>query len=256
MSNQNPFDKPAAPSITTHFGTLRVITNQVELKKGASYIIDALGIDPDPDSQLNKITDDKGNLKEFRGKQLSPGGRNTHVIVIITTRNKDGLLYNACRDFMYWGKDVCQRMTIPSLQAHFGHKLGGIFNKSAEVHAEAVEIEDRGYFPQAFRIVKVFKTQAEREVAEQAHFSQLHQAEAQTADQIADEMLGEEPIPFGDEDDKPIGMSKSAAEALLPTLWTASGQDKDKFLAQLNGMPVVLDALGDIDAPEIAAFLI
>ena len=87
--------------------------------------------------------------------------------------------------------------------------------------------------------------------ARTAFFSQFQQSGAEIAGEIADEMFGEDPIPFGE--DKPVGMTKEAATALLPTLYAASGQDKDKFLAQLNGMPVVLTALGGIDAPEIAA---
>lgn len=250
-SSTNPFDQPAAPSEPRKtFGTLRILTKKVNLLKGASYIVDDLGIDPDPSSHLNKLTDQNGNLKEFRGKQVTPSGMHTHVIVILTQQNKDGQSYNACRDFMYWDKDVCQRVTIPSLQTFFGSKLKGITqNKSAEVQAEIVEIPDGEYTRQAYKITKVFKTQAEREAVETAFFAQFNQ----TPDQIGDEMLGEDPIPFGDEKDKPVGMSKDAATALLATLWTASGQNKDAFVAQLNGMPVVLTALGGIDAPEVVA---
>ena len=241
----NPFDQaPAESEGKMAFGTLRVFTNKVNLVKGAEYIMDSLGIDPEPDSPLNRLTDKSGNLWTFRGKQNTSNGSHTHVIPVITRKASDGRLYNDFRDFMYWDKDVCQRVTIPSLQKHFGAKLAGIWGKSAEVQAEVIEVEDGAYKRQAFRIVTVFKTREERETAETAFFGQFQQ----TADQIADEMMGEDPIPW-DADGKPIesapvGMSKEAATALLPTLYAASGQDKDKFLAQLSGMPVVIEALG------------
>ena len=249
----NPFDQPAAPSKgRMMFGPLRIVTNKVDLEKGALYIVDALGIDPDPNSPLNRITDESGNLREFKGKRLTPSGQHTHVIVVITTRSKDGQLYNACRDFLYWDRDKSQKVTMPSLRAFFGRLLEGVTNgKSAEVQAEIVEIPDKQWTRQAFKVVKVFKDQAEREAAETAFFSQFNQA--QTPNDIVDEMLGEDPIPFGNDDDKPVGMTKEAAVALLPTLWTASGQDKAKFIAQLSGMPVVLTALGGADAPEVVA---
>jgi len=238
------------------FGTLRVFTNKVNLVKGASYIADALHIDPDPASPLNRLTYKDGNLYEFKGKQQVPNGAHTHVIPVITRRASDGRIYNDFRDFMYWQNDVCQRVTIPSLQKFFGAKLAGIWGKSAEIQAEVVEIDDKGYTRQAFKIVKIFKTQAERETAETAFFSQFQQSGAEIAGDIPG--FEDEPMPWGAdgkpvEASAPVGMTKEAAANLLDTLWVASGQDKDKFLAQLNGMPVVLAALGSIDAPEIVA---
>jgi hypothetical protein len=257
QTSSNPFDKPAAASEgRMAFGTLRVFTRKVNLTKGAEYIIDNLGIDLDnPDGPLNRLTDRNGNLWTFRGKQLTPNGSHTHVIPVITRRASDGRLYNDFRDFMYWQNDVCQKVTMPSLQKFFGQKLGGIWNKTAQVQAEVVEVEDGDYKRQAFKVIKVFKTKEDREAAETKFFSQFQQIGTEIADDIpgfGNEMDGEDPIPFGN-DDKPVGMNKEAATALLPTLWAASGQVKDKFLDQLNGMPVVLTALGGIDAPEIQA---
>jgi len=255
----NPFDQPAAPSKgRMMFGPLRIVTNKVDLERGALYIVDALGIDPDPNSPLNRITDESGNLREFKGKRLTPSGQHTHVIVVITTRSKDGQLYNACRDFLYWDRDKSQKVTMPSLRAFFGRLLEGVTNgKSAEVQAEIVEIPDKQWTRQAFKVVKVFKDQAEREAAETAFFSQFQKTGAEIAGDIPG--FDDKPMPWGDDgepvaqDDKPVGMTKEAAVALLPTLWTASGQDKAKFIAQLSGMPVVLTALGGIDAPEVVA---
>ncbi len=269
MSNHNPFEAPAAPSQgKMTFGTLRIITNRVNLETGAILTVSDLGIDPDPDSHLNKITDDNGNLKEFRGKRATPNGKSTHVITVITTRAKQGHMYNAARDFMYFDNDVCQRAAMPALKKHFGSQLKGIVGKTAEVQAEVVEIKEKDkkgkidpmtgevriYARQAFKVVKVFKTADEREAASDAFYSQF----SQTSDEIADEIPGfdaeiDAPVPGID---KPVGMTKPAAEALLPTLWAASGQDKAKFTAQLEGMPVVLEAVGGINAPEIQAYLI
>lgn len=251
----NPFeDGPAQSEGKMAFGTLRLFTEKVNLVKGAEYIMDDLGIDPDPSSPLNRLTDKSGNFWAFRGKQKDSHGAYTHVIPVITRRASDGRLYNDFRDFMYWQNDVCQRVTIPSLQQFFGPKLKGVFDKSAEVQAEIVEIQDGQYTRQAFKVVKVFKDQAEREAAETAFFSQFQQSGAQIADEIPgfDPEGVDAPVPWED-DNKPVGMSKDDAVKLLSTLWMASGQDKDKFLAQLNGMPVVLTALGGIDAPEIVA---
>jgi len=254
----NPFDAPAAQSEgKMAFGTLRVFTNKVNLTKGASYIAEALGIDPDPASPLNRLTYKDGNLYEFKGKQKLPNGQHTHVILVITRRASDGRIYNDFRDFMYWQNDVCQRVTIPSLQKFFGAKLDNIWGgkKSAEVQAEVVEIDDKGYTRQAFKIIKVFNTQDEREAAETKFFGQFNQSGAEIADDIPG--FEDEPIPWGADgkpvESAPVGMTKDAAAALLPTLYAASGQDTDKFLAQLNGMPVVLAAIGGIDAPEIVA---
>lgn len=250
--SQNPFvHPPAEQEGKMAFGTLRVYTNKVNLTKGAEYIMDSLGIDPDPDSSLNRLTDKSGNFWAFRGKQKAPNGTHTHVIPVITRRASDGRLYNDFRDFLYWQNDVCQRVTIPSMKQHFGQKLEGIFGKSAEVQAEVIEIEDGDYTRQAFKILKVFKTKEEREAAETAFFSQFQQG----ADEIADEIPGfnDEPMPWEDQEPKKVGMSKEQAVALLPTLYAASGNDKEKFLKQLEGMPVVVEALGGLDAPEVTA---
>jgi hypothetical protein len=256
----NPFeDGPAQSEGKMAFGTLRVFTNKVNLVKGAEYIVDDLGIDPDSNSSLNRLTDKNGNFWTFRGKQKVSNGQHTHVIPVITRKASNGHLYNDFRDFMYWQNDVCQRVTIPSLQAHFGPKLAGIWGKSAEVQAEVVEVEDGEYKRQAFKIVKVFKDRAEREAAEQAFFAQFNQ----TGAEIADEIPGfdpeiDAPVPGID---KPVGMAREDAVKLLSTLWAAAGQDKDKFLAQLEGMPVVTAALGipeaaPVDsAPEVKAII-
>lgn len=250
----NPFETPATESEgRMSFGTLRIFTNKVNLVKGASYVVNALGIDPDPNSPLNCLTDKNGNLWELRGKQLASNGMHTHVLVVITQRASDERLYNNFRDFMYWQADVCQRVTMPSLKQHFGDKLQQIWGKSAEVQAEIVEIEDGGYTRQAFKILKVFDSPEARQKAEEAFFSQFHQ----TGDNIADEIPGfeDESVPWDENDGGgEVKMSKQQALDLLPTLWIASGQNFEKFKTQLEGMPVVTAALGGIDADEIKAY--
>lgn len=262
--SDNPFEQPAAESEgRMAFGALRVFTRKVNLTKGASYVLDALGIDPDnPDSPLNRLTYKDGNLYEFKGKQLAPAGNNTHVIVVITQRASDGRIYNNFRDFMYWDKDKSQKVTMPSLRAFFGRLLEDVVaGNSAEVQAEIVEIQDKQWTRQAFKIVKRFKDQAEREAAETAFFSQFQQTGAEVAAEIPG--FEDEPMPWSDDgkpvvtapSDAPVSMTKKQAVDLLPALWIASGQDKSKFLAQLagDGMTVVLAALGGIDVPEITA---
>jgi len=231
----NPFDAPAPEGGQQkfYFGRLRIVTNKVNLVKGASYVEPGL-------------TGKNGEPWEFRGKMKVDDGQHTHVIPIIQARNSSGQDYNAFRDFMYWGSDPVYRVTFPSLKEHFGEKLEGIWGKSAFVQAEVVDVDDNGYSKQAFQIVKVFKDRQEMEAAETAHFAQFNQ----TPDEIANDIPGfDEP-----EDDKPVGMTKEQAVNLLPTLHAASGGDYEAFRKQLEGMPVVVAALGGIDAPEVKAY--
>jgi hypothetical protein len=209
------------------------VTNKINLVKGASYV----------EPGLNR---QDGTPWEFRGKMKADNGQHTHVIPIIQAKNSSGQDYNAFRDFMYWGSDPVYQITFPSLKEHFGNKLEGIWEKSAFVQAEVVDVDDNGYSKQAFKIVLVFPNRQEMETAETAHFAQFNQG----AEQIADDIPGfDEP-----EDDAPVGMTKQQAVDLLPTLFAASGNDYEKFEEQLEGMPVVITALGGLDVPEVTDY--
>jgi hypothetical protein len=231
----NPFDAPPPEGGQQkfYFGRLRLVTNKINLVKGASYV------EPGLNNQ-------NGKPWEFRGKMKADSGQHTHVIPIIQAKNSSGQDYNAFRDFMYWGSDPVYQVTFPSLKEHFGDKLDGIWGKSAFVQAEVVDVDDNGYSKQAFRIVEVFANRQAMEAAETTHFAQF----SQTPEEIADDIPGfDEPG-----DDAPVGMTKEQAVNLLPTLSAACGGDYEKLKAQLEGMPVVVKALGGIDAPEVKAY--
>lgn len=264
------FDQPADEETKTRFGMLRIFARRVKLEKGASYIMDDLDIDPDnPDSPLNRLTDNSGNLWEFRGKQPTPGSMTRHVVVVVSCTDRNSEPYNEFQDFMMFKSDACYRVTFPTLEKFFGgHKLPDIWGagKTAHVHAEVVKFTEAGKGGQDFnryalRIVKAFKDQAEREAAETAFFSQFQQTGAEVAGEIPG--FEDKPMPWGDDGkpvvtaptDAPVTMSKETALTLLKPLWIASGQDVNKFLAQLagDGMKVALAAMGGIDAPEIVA---
>jgi hypothetical protein len=234
MSNPLAGPPPEGGQQKTYFGKMRLVTNSVDLVKGAAYAEAGL-------------TDRDGNPYEFRGKLKKDdgAGQHTHVIVVIQAKNRDGADYNAFRDFMYWGSDKCQQTTMPNLRQHFGEKLDGIFGKSAWVQAGITEIEDGDYTRQAFVVNEVYKTRQEMETASVTHFSQYNQ----TPQQIADD------IPGFDEPEEPAGMSKEQATEVLPALFAASGSNYDAFVELVKKTPVVFGAFGnDIDAEEILKY--
>lgn len=172
--SDNPFETPPeSTGAKMGFGDLQVIVNRVKLEKGASYTIPGL-------------TNKDGELFPFKGKKLTPDGTNRHVILKIIKRKKDGELYTVFSHFMYWAKDVQCKISYPALQKVFGEKLtDGLTWKSGKssivpIQYEEVEFEEAGRTSpgRAFKVVKVFKSQAEREQAETQHFARFQSGEA------------------------------------------------------------------------------
>lgn len=217
MTEKNPFREPAPKARgKSYFGRLEIQTHSVELESGASYVVPG-------------ITYPDGNLREFRGKKKKDdgSGQHTHVIVTVETRNREGNTYKAARDFLYWQDDVCQRVTIPSLQEHFGKDLSGIWGKSAWVQARIEEIEDGDYTRQAFVVERVFDNRQQMEDASMEFFDNSSQ---------------NEDIPW--DDDEPDADDTAVESAfdvskVLPTFWESSGKDKGAFLNMLKATPVV-----------------
>lgn len=174
--SDNPFETPPeSTGAKMGFGDLQINVNRVELEKGASYTIPGL-------------TNKDGELFPFKGKKLTPDGSNRHVILKIIKRKKDGELYTIFSHFMYWTKDVQCKISYPALQKVFGEKLtDGLTwknNKSSivPIQYEEVEFTEEGRTSpgRAFKVVKVFKSQAEREAAETQHFARFQSGEAGT----------------------------------------------------------------------------
>lgn len=167
MVSDNPFEnEPENSGGKMVFGTYRMVTNRIDFETGnAGY--------SDP-----RYTDKNGQPRHFKAKVLNPKSKNVHVIQDLTCTAKDGHTFVQFRDFMYWAKDVCHQAAMPSHKEHFGPKLEGIYGKTAEVQVELIELDDKGYNRQCFKIVKVFKNIAERESARDSYFSKFGNGES------------------------------------------------------------------------------
>lgn len=173
----NPFSEPAqGGSAKMVFGTYKLTVNGVDLVSGYAGYTDPRYLDKD------------GNAWNFKGKQLNPKSKNFHIVQDLTLERKDGTEYVAFRDWMYWEKDVCYKAAYPSHKKLFGDDLAGIFGKTAEVQAEEVEVDDKGYSRKCYKIVKVFKNKAERQKAREAYFSQFAKDSNGHADEATNEI--------------------------------------------------------------------
>jgi len=156
-NNWNPFEgEPTGGEGKTRFGLLALIANKVELVGGASYTVPGLTL--------------KGEPFAFKGKQLTPDGKNTHVILTLEQHDSKGEKYMAFQDFMYWKNDAGCKITLPTLKARFGEKLTGLYGKRVPVQIEEIEYQDRDYTRRAWKVVNVFVTPEDCVRAEAAFF--------------------------------------------------------------------------------------
>lgn len=253
MSNQNPFKGGPTTAQKFMFGTLSLRSNNVNLERGASY------------TELDLLTKD-GNLYDFRGKHKTPNGWARHTILVLKSRNRDGVEYNAFRDFLYRADDEAQKIAGPALRHFFDENLSKIWKQEAEVKIEVVAYEDRGYDKTTFKVVEVYTDRPTREAAEQTHFAQFS-APIETGAEIAKGMPGfedEGPMPWEEPVEakpKEVTMKREDAVNFLQPLWMSSGQDADKFYEALAGMIVLTEHFGTTpdefrQVPEIAVLVI
>lgn len=157
-TNWNPFEgEPTGSEGKTRFGMLAIIAHRVELASGASYTVPGLTL--------------KGEPFLFKGKQLTPDGKNTHVILTLEQHDSKGVAYTSFTDFMYWKNDGACKITLPTLKARFGEKLAGLYGKRVPVQIEEIEYQDRDYTRRAWKLVKVFVTPEDCARAEKDFFS-------------------------------------------------------------------------------------
>lgn len=159
--SDNPFSKPPQEGGNKHgFGKWRIITNYIELKKGASYTIPGL-------------TNMNGEPFEFRGKQKVASSNLVHVIIVSTQTKQDGSSYDKFVDFLYRTNDELYAVAYPALKAVLGDKLAPNATAYIEYEEVSVPVKGRDKPGLTFRALRQFKNATEMDAAREAYFSRF-----------------------------------------------------------------------------------
>lgn len=158
----NPFSEAPKDLGGKHiFGTYQMKANRIEFEAGNEGYT------------LPECKSKGGEPWHFKGKKLNPKSKSVHVIQELTCEAKDGHEFVQFRDWLWSAKDVCYKAVIDSHKENFGDDLNGIYGKAVEIEAELLELDDKGYSRQCFKVVRVFKNKAERNAAREAYFAQF-----------------------------------------------------------------------------------
>lgn len=168
------FENPTE-SFKKSFGVLTVYVNRIQFAKGASYSIPG-------------ISGNDGKPFQFKGKQLSDAGNQTHVVLVLTKTTKEGTPYQVVKDCLTSDRgngEPFQKIVRPSLVKAFGEHYGTVVGKQVPVLVEEVPYgEEYDATDQKtgasvkrqkkmFRIAQAFASYDEMKAAEHAYFAQF-----------------------------------------------------------------------------------
>lgn len=219
MSN-NPFDTPPQEGGNRHgFGKWRIVTNFIELKKGASYTIPGL-------------TNMNGEAFEFRGKNKVVSSNLVHVIIVSTQTKQDGSSYDKFVDFLYRTNDELYAVAYPALKAVLGDKLAPNATAYIEYEEVSVPVKGRDKPGLTFKAIRQFKSQAEMDAARETYFSRFANGNGQA--QEADSPTFETGIPDGYTPESWKAMADELLTKYQTHVQTLSGKPPEKRKAALK----------------------